>query len=170
MARWRSNCPHPSTRVRSKLCRQRLNSRFRYSLSPGLGKLVAAAILTRRSMTARDCAWRWANGNSGRSRCSSRPTACRSRPGHPFYQKLNELLAEAGFDRWIEGRCRRYYAAEEKRGQPSIPPGVYFRMLLVGYFEGIDSQRGIAWRCADSLACGSSWACRWTKRRPITRR
>jgi transposase len=73
-------------------------------------------------------------------------------PGHPFYQKLNELLAEAGFDRWIEGRCQRYYATEEKRGQPSIPPGVYFRMLLIGYFEGIDSQRGIAWRCADSLS------------------
>jgi transposase len=73
-------------------------------------------------------------------------------PGHPFYRRLNELLAEAGFDRWIEDRCRRYYATEEKRGQPSIPPGVYFRMLLVGYFEGIGSQRGIAWRCADSLS------------------
>jgi IS5 family transposase len=73
-------------------------------------------------------------------------------PGHPFYRKLNELLAEAHFDEWIEGRCRQYYATEEKRGQPSIPPGVYFRMLLVGYFEGIDSQRGIAWRCADSLS------------------
>jgi transposase len=71
---------------------------------------------------------------------------------HPFYRKLNELLAEADFDRWIEARCERYYATEEKRGQPSIPPGVYFRMLLVGYFEGIDSQRGIAWRCADSLS------------------
>jgi len=73
-------------------------------------------------------------------------------PGHPFYRRLNELLAEAGFDRWIENRCRSYYATQEKRGQPSIPPGVYFRMLLVGYFEGIDSQRGIAWRCADSLS------------------
>jgi transposase len=72
--------------------------------------------------------------------------------GHPFYEKLNRLLEEAGFDRWLEERCRSYYAQEEKRGQPSIPPGVYFRMLLVGYFEGIDSQRGIAWRCADSLS------------------
>jgi len=72
--------------------------------------------------------------------------------GHPFYQKLNGLLAEADFDRWIERRCRPYYEQEEQRGQPSIPPGVYFRMLLVGYFEGIDSQRGIAWRCADSLS------------------
>jgi transposase len=72
--------------------------------------------------------------------------------GHPFYQKLNALLAEADFDRWIEKRCQRFYATDEKRGQPSIPPGVYFRMLLVGYFEGLDSQRGIAWRCADSLS------------------
>lgn len=70
--------------------------------------------------------------------------------GHPFYRKLNELLAEDGFDRWIEGRCEQYYEREEKRGQPSLPPGVYFRMLLIGYFEGIGSQRGIAWRCCDS--------------------
>ena len=72
--------------------------------------------------------------------------------GHPFYQKLNELLAEAGFDRWAESRCAKYYEQAEKRGQPSLPPGVYFRMLFVGYFENIDSQRGIAWRCADSLS------------------
>ena len=72
--------------------------------------------------------------------------------GHPFYQKLNTLLAEAGFDRWVESRCVEYYATEEMRGQPSLPPGVYFRMLFVGYFENIDSQRGIAWRCADSLS------------------
>ena len=71
--------------------------------------------------------------------------------GHPFYERLNQLLAEAGFDAWVEGRCRGHYAAEGKAGRPSVPPGVYFRMLLVGYFEGIDSQRGIAWRCADSL-------------------
>lgn len=69
-------------------------------------------------------------------------------PGHPFYQKLNELLAEAKFDAWIEERCRPYYA--EKVGRPGIPPGVYFRMILIGYFEGIGSQRGIAWRCSDS--------------------
>ena len=72
--------------------------------------------------------------------------------GHPFYQKLNALLAEAGFDRWIERRCAASYECEEKRGQPSLPPGVYFRMLLIGYFEGLDSQRGIAWRCSDSLS------------------
>jgi transposase len=73
-------------------------------------------------------------------------------PGHPFYQRLNALLDEAGFDRWVEQRCRPYYEQDEPRGRKSIPPGVYFRMLFVGYFEGLDSQRGIAWRCADSLA------------------
>lgn len=72
--------------------------------------------------------------------------------GHPFYKALNRLLAEAQFDRWIEDRCLPFYDQDESRGQRSIPPGVYFRMLLVGYFEGIDSQRGIAWRCADSLS------------------
>src|SRR6478752_5022060 len=71
--------------------------------------------------------------------------------GHPFYKALNSLLGEAEFDRWIEERCERYYVQNEARGQRSLPPGVYFRMLLVGYFEGISSQRGIAWRCADSL-------------------
>src|SRR5579863_2754217 len=72
--------------------------------------------------------------------------------GHPFYRQVNALLAEAEFDRWVEARCRPFYEQEETRGKPSIPPGVYFRMLLVGYFENIDSQRGIAWRCADSLS------------------
>ena len=72
--------------------------------------------------------------------------------GHPFYQALNRLLAEADFDRWIEKRCQPYYEARGTRGRPSIPPGVYFRMLLVGYFENLNSQRAIAWRCADSLS------------------
>ena len=72
-----------------------------------------------------------------------------SSPGHVFYRKLNELLAAANFDEWIETLCEPYYA---KSGRPGIPPGVYFRMLLVGYFEGIGSQRGIAWRCSDSLS------------------
>ena len=75
--------------------------------------------------------------------------------GHPFYQKLNQLLDEARFDRWIEQRCTPFYEQTELRGQPSLPPGVYFRMLLVGYFENIDSQRGIAWRCSDSLSLRS---------------
>ena len=70
--------------------------------------------------------------------------------GHPFYERLNRLLAEAGFDEFVEDLCQPYYA--ERLGRPGIPPGVYFRMLFVGYFEGLDSQRGIAWRCADSLA------------------
>jgi hypothetical protein len=69
-------------------------------------------------------------------------------PGHPFYRQLNALLAEAGFDRFVEERCLPYYV--DHVGRVSIPPGVYFRMLFVGYFEGIGSQRGIAWRCADS--------------------
>ncbi len=72
--------------------------------------------------------------------------------GHPFYRKLNELLAEAGFDRWIEAKCEPFYEAADKPGRASIPPGTFFRILLVGYFEGIDSQRGIAWRCGDSLS------------------
>ena len=69
-------------------------------------------------------------------------------PGHPFYHKLNALLGEAGFDRFAEDLCAPHYA--KHMGRPSIPPGVYFRMLLIGYFEGLDSQRGIAWRCSDS--------------------
>src|SRR3990170_2600125 len=74
-------------------------------------------------------------------------------PGHPFYQKLNQLLAESGFDDYVEKRSAPYYA--EAVGRPGIPPGVYFRMLFVGYFEGLDSQRAIAWRCADSLSLRS---------------
>ena len=70
--------------------------------------------------------------------------------GHIFYRKLNRMLAEADFDRTVEQICEPYYHAH--LGRPSIPPGVYFRMLLVGYYEGIGSQRGIAWRCADSLS------------------
>lgn len=73
--------------------------------------------------------------------------------GHPFYDRLNELLAEAKFDEWLERRCAPYYA--NIMGRPSIPPGVYCRMILVGYFEGISSQRGIAWRCRDSLSLRS---------------
>jgi len=81
------------------------------------------------------------------------PTAkLASGPGHPFYTKLNEVLAEAGFDEFVEQLCAPYY---KEGGRPGIPPGVYFRMLFIGYFEGLDSQRGIAWRCADSLALRS---------------
>jgi transposase len=73
--------------------------------------------------------------------------------GHPFYQKLNEILKQHDFDTHAESKCAKFYA--EKVGRPGIPPGVYFRMLMVGYFEGIDSERGIAWRCEDSLALRS---------------
>jgi transposase len=70
-------------------------------------------------------------------------------PRHIFYDRLNRILADARFDAWVEDLCREFYARD---GRPSIPPGTFFRMLFVGYFEGIDSQRGIAWRCADSLS------------------
>ena len=70
-------------------------------------------------------------------------------PAHPFYSKLNDVLDEGGFDEYVEELCQPYY---KRGGRPSIPPGVYFRMLFIGYFEGLGSQRGIAWRCADSLA------------------
>jgi transposase len=69
---------------------------------------------------------------------------------HPYYGKVNEVLNEGGFDRKVEQLCRRYY--KPTMGRPSLAPGVYFRMLLVGYMEGIDSERGIAWRVADSLS------------------
>ena len=71
-------------------------------------------------------------------------------PGHPFYQKLNELLEAERFDEFVEERCAKFYAA--KYGRPSLTPGIYFRSLLIGYFEGIGAERGIAWRLADSLA------------------
>ena len=71
-------------------------------------------------------------------------------PGHPFYQRLNQVLETAGFDRFCEEQCRGYYA--EKLGRYSLAPGVYFRLMLLGFFEGIDSERGIAWRAADSLS------------------
>ncbi len=74
-------------------------------------------------------------------------------PGHPFYAKLNAILDEAGFDRFAEEQCQQFYAPV--MGRPSLPPGRYFRLLLVGYFEGLDSERGIAWRAADSLAVRS---------------
>jgi transposase len=71
-------------------------------------------------------------------------------PGHAFYDRLQSELVAAGFDGFVEGLCAARYA--ERRGRPSLPPGRYFRMLLVGYFEGIDSERGLEWRCADSLS------------------
>ena len=83
------------------------------------------------------------------------PTSALPRsPGHPFYAALNKLLAEAKFDAYVEGLCEPLY---REGGRPSIPPGIYFRMLFIGYFEGIDSQRGIAWpSCAAWLRARSS--------------
>jgi transposase len=69
---------------------------------------------------------------------------------HPFYEKLNQVLAADGFDAFVEGLCQKFYAPT--MGRPSLQPGRYFRLLLLGYFEGIDSERGIAWRCGDSLS------------------
>ena len=70
--------------------------------------------------------------------------------GHPFYQRLNHVLDTHGFDEFVEARCVVFYATTI--GRPSLTPGTYFRLLLIGYVEGIDSERGIAWRTADSLA------------------
>jgi transposase len=69
--------------------------------------------------------------------------------GHPFYERLNALLEEVGFDAFVEERCRKFYAPT--MGRPSLAPGMYFRLLLIGYFEGLDSERGMAWRAGDSL-------------------
>jgi len=74
-------------------------------------------------------------------------------PGHPFYTRLNALLDAADFDRFVEEQCAKFYAPV--MGRPSLAPGRYFRLLLVGYFEGIGSERGIAWRATDSLAVRS---------------
>lgn len=68
-------------------------------------------------------------------------------PSRTFYPRLHQLLAEAGVDEFVEGLCAPHY---KEGGRPSIPPGIYFRMLFIGCFEGSDSQRGITWRCADS--------------------
>src|SRR5919199_1461854 len=71
-------------------------------------------------------------------------------PGHAFYDRLQEVLVAAGFDGFVETTCKPFYAAT--MGARSVPPGRYFRMHMVGYFEGIDSERGIEWRCSDSLS------------------
>ncbi len=71
-------------------------------------------------------------------------------PSHPFYARLNQILDKGDFDACVENLCTPFYAA--KMGRPSLPPGRYFRLLIVGYFEGLDSERGIAWRAADSLS------------------
>ena len=87
-------------------------------------------------------------------------------PGHRFYEKLNELLAEAKFDGRAEKICASYFEADDKPGRPSIPPGMYFRMLFVGYFEGIESERGLEWRCSDSLSLRTFLGVQVTERVP----
>src|SRR5712691_10113370 len=72
---------------------------------------------------------------------------------HPFYERLNQILDEKKFDEYVEAICEQFYA--EKVGRPGLAPGIYFRLLMVGYFEGIDSERGIAWRASDSLSIRS---------------
>ena len=70
--------------------------------------------------------------------------------GHPFYERLNRVLDAAGFDAFVEAQCAQFYA--DGVGRPSLAPGRYFRLLLLGYFEGLDSERAMAWRAADSLS------------------
>ena len=70
-------------------------------------------------------------------------------PGHPFYKRLNEVLDNAGLDAFCESQCAEFY--HQKIGRPSLAPGLYFRIMMIGFFEGLDSERGIAWRLADSL-------------------
>ena len=78
---------------------------------------------------------------------------------HPFYQRLNQVLDEAGFDEFVEQRCACFYAP--KMGRPSLAPGRYFRLLMIGYFEGLDSERAIAWRAADSLSLRGFLGLEW---------
>ena len=84
--------------------------------------------------------------------------------GHPFFERLSQVLEEAGFDAFVEGLCAVFYAA--RMGRPSLRPGRYFRMLLIGYFEGLSSERGIAWRVADSLSLRSFLDLDVTERSP----
>ena len=88
--------------------------------------------------------------------------------GHPFYQRLNQVLDAHGFDAFVESQCAPFYT--DGVGRPSLTPGTYFRLLLIGYFEGIDSERGIAWRTATPWRCGASWAWGSTKCPLSTRR
>lgn len=85
-------------------------------------------------------------------------------PGHPFYERLNGIFDKYEFDRFCEDLCAPYY--ESRRGRPSIRAGVYFRMLMVGYFEGIGSERSIAWRCADSMSLRDFLGISITERTP----
>lgn len=94
-----------------------------------------------------------AMGKRGRPQQTSMWVAMQDLPrsaAHPFYVRLNQILDKAGFDGYVETLCQRFYADEI--GRPGLPPGRYFRLLLIGYFEGLDAERAIAWRAADSIA------------------
>ena len=98
-------------------------------------------------------AWPWVSEKVEQSSLWVATSDLPTSPGHPFYARLNAVLDAHDFDRFVEDLCRRFYAPV--MGRPSLTPGRYFRLLLVGYFEGIDSERGIAWRATDSLAIRS---------------
>ena len=106
-----------------------------------------------RSLVLHCRSWRWANDAAahGKHRCGFRRATCRA--AHPFYERLNRLFDDAGFDAFVEAQCARFYA--DGVGRPSLAPGRYFRLLVLGYFEGLDSERAIAWRAADSLSVRS---------------
>ena len=87
------------------------------------------------------------------SRCGWTRRTCRPSDGHPFFERLNRVLADSGFDAFVEGCARSF--TRTRLGRPSLRPGRYFRMLFIGYFEGLSSERGIAWRVADSLSLRS---------------
>ena len=88
--------------------------------------------------------------------------------GHPFYARLNRVLDDASFDAFVEAQCAPFYA--DDIGRPSLAPGRYFRLLLLGYFEGLDSERAIAWRAADSLSIRQFLDLELQRRRRTTRR
>ena|SRR5437868_4955271 len=92
----------------------------------------------------------------------------RARGRHPFYERLNEILDQSKFDMYVERVCRKYYA--KTMGRPSLAPGVYFRCFLMGYFEGIDSERGIAYRLSDSLSLREFLGMGLEEQTPTTRR
>jgi len=92
------------------------------------------------------------------------PTAA----SHPFYRRLNQLLREQAFDDFTEAQCATFYA--ETMVRPGLAPGIYFRLLLIGYFEGIHSGRASRGPRRVRWGCGTSWASDWTSRRPTTRR
>jgi Transposase domain (DUF772) len=138
-------------------------------IDSGESRLSLSSLAGRRSR--RTTILRMAMGKRKRDRQPSMWVATADFPtaaSHPFYTRLNHLLRERGFDGFVEAQCAMFYA--ETMGRPSLPPGIYFRLLLIGYFEGIDSERGIAGALRTRSRCATSWASVWKARRPTTRR